>query len=315
MEYRNLGHSGLQVSLAGLGTNSFGRRCDYAQSEAVVHRALDLGITFFDTADVYGGGGLSEEFLGKALEGRRHDVLIATKFESATGEGPLRKGASRRYVMAAVQNSLRRLGTDYIDLYQIHFWDPTTPIEETMRALDDLVRRGDVRYVGCSNFAAWQVVEAQWVARSEHLNPLISAQNHYNLLERSIEAELAPACQKYGLGIIPFFPLASGFLTGKYRPGESPPPGTRLAGGGMGSRYLTEENFARLARMEEFAHARDHAVGELAVAWLASQPFVGSVIAGATRPEQVEENARAIEWRLTHDDLTELDAALTASDQ
>lgn len=310
MEYRSLGASGLQVSLAGLGTNNFGRRCGEEQSRAVVYRALDLGVNFIDTADIYGGG-LSEEYVGRAIRGRRREVIIGTKFESPTGEGPLRAGASRRYIMEAVQRSLRRLRADYIDVYQIHFWDPTTPIEETIRALDDLVRRGDVRYVGCSNFSAWQVVEAQWVARSQRLSPLISAQNSYNLLDRGIERELAPACQKYGLGIIPYSPLASGFLTGKYRPGQPPPPGTRLAAPGpWTSRYLTEENFARLAKLERFAEDRDHPVGELALAWLGSQPFVASVIAGATRPEQVDQNVRALEWRLGGEDLAVLEAAL-----
>ena len=308
MEYRSLGRSGLQVSVVGLGCNNFGRRIDQGATTAVVHKALDLGVTFFDTADIYGPRGLSEEYLGTALEGKRHDVVIATKFAGPMGEGPLWSGASRRYIMQAVEASLRRLKTDYIDLYQIHFPDPRTPIEETLRTLDDLVRQGKVRYIGCSNFAAWQVVEAQWTARTHHLTPFVSAQNLYNLLDRRIERELVPACNVYGLSILPYFPLASGFLTGKYRPGAPPPEGTRLATAGpMAERVLTEQNFAMLSKLEEFATARGHTVLELAIGWLASQPHVASVIAGATTPEQVEQNVRAAEWRLTQAELAEVD--------
>jgi aryl-alcohol dehydrogenase-like predicted oxidoreductase len=213
--------------------------------------------------------------------------------------------------MEAVHNSMRRLGADYIDLYQIHFWNEATPIEETLRALDDLVRNGDVRYLGCSNFAAWQIAEAVWIGRSEHLNPLISAQHHYNLLNRDVERDVAPVARRYGLGLIPFFPLASGFLTGKYRRGEPPPQGTRLGGGDrMASRTLNDDNFTFLETIERFAASRDHTVGELALAWLASQPGVGSVIAGATKPEQVEQNVRALEWQLSAADLAELDTQL-----
>ncbi len=307
MEYRNLGRSGLQVSLVGLGCNNFGQRCDEKQTAVVVGKALEQGITFFDTADIYGPRGLSEEYLGKALEGHRREALIATKFVAPMGEGPLWGGASRRYIFDAVEASLRRLGTDFIDLYQVHFPDVRTPIEETLRALDDLVRQGKVRYVGCSNFAGWQVVEAQWVARTEHLAPLVSAQNQYNLLDRRVERELVPACSAYGLGVLPYFPLASGFLTGKYRPGEPPPEGTRLAlMGPMAERILTEENFETLGRLEAFAQSRGHGMAELAVAWLASQPHVSSVIAGATKPEQVEQNVRAADWKLAAEELAEV---------
>jgi len=206
MEYRNLGRSGLQVSVAGLGCNNFGRRCDIEQTKAVVGRALDLGVTLFDTADIYGPGGLSEEYLGEALKGQRQNVVIATKFAGPTGEGPMHGGGSRRYIYNAIEASLRRLGTDYVDLYQIHFPDVRTPIEETMRALDDIVRSGKARYIGCSNFAAWQVVEAQWIAQTEHLTPFASAQNQYSLLERRIERDLVQVSQKYGLGVLPYFP-------------------------------------------------------------------------------------------------------------
>ena len=308
MEYKNLGRSGLQVPVVGLGCNSFGRRCDQSATSAVVDKALELGVTFFDTADVYGPGGLSEEYLGVALQGKRRDAIIATKFMGPMGDGPLWSGGSRRYIFDAVDASLRRLQTDYIDLYQIHFPDVKTPIEETLRALDDLVRQGKVRYFGCSNFTGWQVVEAQWITKTEHLSPLVSAQNQYNLLDRRIERELVPACDAYGLGVLPYFPLASGFLTGKYRQGEPAPEGTRLAGaGGMADRVLTEGNFQTLAKLEAFAESAGHSMVDLAIGWLASQPHVSSVIAGATKPEQVEQNVRAAEWKLTAEELAEVD--------
>ncbi len=309
MEYKNLGRSGLQVSAVGLGCNNFGMRCDKEQNAAVVEKALEQGITFFDTADIYGGG-RSEEFLGAALNGRRPSVVVATKFVGPTGEGPLNRGASRRHIYQALEGSLRRLATDYVDLYQIHFPDITTPIEETLQALDDLVRDGRVRYIGCSNFAGWQVVEAQWTARANHFSPLVSAQNEYNLLDRRIERELVPACNAYALGVLPYFPLASGFLTGKYRPGEAPPPDTRLAlWGQRGQQVLSERNFAVLQKLRAFAESRGRSVLELALGWLASQPHIASVIAGATKPEQVEQNVAAAGWRLTSQELAEVDAA------
>ena len=308
MEQRNLGRSGLQVSIVGLGCNNFGRRCDKEQTAVVVQKALELGITLFDTADIYGPGGLSEEYLGAALQGKRREVIIATKFVGPMGEGPLWGGASRRYIVDAVEASLRRLGTDYIDLYQIHFPDTNTPIEETLRALDDLVRQGKVRYIGCSNFTGWQVVEAQWITRTQHLSPIISAQNQYNLLDRRIERELVPASSAYGLGILPYFPLASGFLTGKYRSGQPPPEGTRLAGAGpMADRVLTERNFETLTKLEAFVESCGRSMLDLAIGWLASQPHVASVIAGATKPEQLEQNVSAAEWRLTAEELAEVD--------
>lgn len=320
MEFRRLGNSGLQVSVAGLGTAPLGRQCDAAQSRAIVERALSLGVNFLDAADSYGRG-RSEEYTGQAIRGRRRDLVIATKFERPMGEGPLWRGASRRYIMDAVHASLRRLGTDYIDLYQIHFWDPHTPIEETLRALDDLVRRGDVRYIGCSNFAAWQIVEAQWTARTEHLSPLISTQDVYNVLDRHIEADVLPVCQRYGVGLLPYFPLAGGFLTGRYRPGQAVPPGSRLASAllweratdrhvVLASQVVNEANFTGLMALERFAAAREHTIAELALAWLAAQPAVGSVIAGATSPEQVERNVAAMAWQLQAADLAEIDQAL-----
>ncbi len=310
MEYRNLGRSGLKVSVVGLGCNNFGRRCDVDRTREVVHKALDLGINLLDTADVYGPGGLSEEYLGKAIEGRRHDVVLATKFAGKMGEGPMSSGASRNHVMAAAEASLRRLNTDYIDLYQVHFPDAQTPIDETLRALDDLVRAGKVRYIGNSNFAGWQVAEAHWTAKTNHLTPFVSAQNQYNLLERNVERELVPACNVYGLSVLPYFPLASGFLTGKYHKDQPLPQDTRLgnpAMGAMASRILNDANYEILERLEAFATARGHTMLELAIGWLASLPHVGSVIAGATRPEQVEQNAAAAAWKLTAEELAEVD--------
>jgi len=305
MDTKSLGRSGLRVSVVGLGCNNFGQRCDQAQTRAVVARALDLGVTLFDTADVYGGGGVSEEYLGKALEGRRADVVVATKFGMPMGEGPLRRGGSRRWVMQAAENSLRRLGTDHIDLYQIHFPDAGTPIEETLRALDDLVRQGKVRYVGCSNFSGWQVVEASWTARSAGLAQFVSAQNFYNLLERNVERELVPACNAYGLGMLPYFPLASGLLTGKYQRGVAAPEGTRLAAPRFKG-ALTDKNFDKVEKLAAFAAEAGHSLLELAIGWLASQPHVPSVIAGATRPEQVEANVRAAAWKLSAAELAKV---------
>jgi aryl-alcohol dehydrogenase-like predicted oxidoreductase len=306
MEYRNLGRSGLQVSVVGIGCNNFGGRIDADQTATVVNKALDLGINFFDTADVYGNRGMSEEYLGQALRGKRRDVVIATKFRSPMGEGPHWSGGSRRYIMDAVEASLRRLGTDYIDLYQIHNPDASTPIDETLRALDDLVRAGKVRYIGHSNFTAAQSVEAAWVAKTEHLTPFISLQNHFNLLNR-LDTELVDACTRYGLGILPFFPLASGMLTGKYRPGQPAPEGTRLAGP-MGGRILTDRNFETVQKLESIAEQGGHTLLELAMSWLAQQPQVASVIAGATRPEQVEQNAEAVNWKMAPDELAAIDA-------
>lgn len=283
-------------------------RIDAEQTRGVVGRALDEGITLFDTADIYGGRGKSEEMLGKALGNRRHDVIVASKFGMAMGDGPYQKGGSRRYIMAAVEASLKRLGTDYIDLYQIHAPDPLTPREETLAALDALVCAGKVRYIGSSNFAGWQVAEAAWISRAQELAPFISAQNQYNLLDRRVERELIPACRHFGVGILPYFPLASGFLTGKYKRGEAPSKDTRL--GAMGARagnMLSDANFAMLEKLEEHARGAGHSMVELATSWLACQPEVASVISGATRPEQVSENIKACGWKMTPEDLAAID--------
>ena len=308
MEFRKLGNSGLKVSVVGLGCNNFGMKINLEQTRAVVHRALDEGITLFDTADIYGNRGGSEDLLGKTLGERRKEVIVATKFGMPMGDGPYLRGASRRYINAAAEASLRRLGTDYIDLYQLHAPDRDTPQEETLAALDDLVSAGKVRYIGSSNFTGWMATEAIWIARVNNLTPYVSAQNQYNLLDRRIERELVPVCRKYGVGILPYFPLASGFLTGKYRKGAKPPEGTRLAlMQSMASQVMNEANFATLERLEDFARARERTILELAVSWLASQPEVSSVISGATTPEQVSENVNAGGWKLSREELDEVD--------
>jgi aryl-alcohol dehydrogenase-like predicted oxidoreductase len=306
MEFRRLGTSGLKVSEVGLGCNNFGMRIDQQATSAVVAAALDAGITLFDTADVYGGT-KSEVMLGEALKGKRHEVVIATKFAMQVGPRPDQTGGSRRHVVNAVEASLKRLNTDYIDLYQMHRPDADTPIEETLRALDDLVSSGKVRYLGNSNFAGWQIAEADWVARTEHLHRFVSAQNNYSLLERRVEHEVLPACDHFGLGFLPFFPLASGLLTGKYRRGEGAPEGTRLAAGGArAAAALSEENFDRLERLESYAAAHGRGLLDLAFAWLLAHPPVSSVIAGATKPEQVQANAAAASWRMSMAELAEV---------
>jgi aryl-alcohol dehydrogenase-like predicted oxidoreductase len=308
MDYRRLGDSGLKVSEIGLGCNNFGMRIDQAATDAVVAAALDAGVNFFDTADIYGGL-KSEVMLGQALGARRAEVIVATKFANPTGARPDQRGGSRGYVVKAVEASLKRLGTDYIDLYQMHLPDADTPIEETLRALDDLITAGKVRYIGNSNFAGWQIADADWIARGEHLNRFVSAQNNFSLLERKVEFEVIPACQRFGLGLLPFFPLASGLLTGKYRRGEAPAEGTRLAAwGARGAQALSERNFDRIEALTAYAEARGHSLLDLAFAWLLGHPVVSSVIAGATRPEQVQANVATAAWRLTPAEVAEVSA-------
>jgi aryl-alcohol dehydrogenase-like predicted oxidoreductase len=308
METRNLGSCGLRVSVVGLGCNNFGGRIGLEESRAVVHKALDLGITLLDTADTYGNRGGSEACLGQVLGERRKDIVLATKFGLPMDDAKVLRGASRRYIMMAVEASLRRLRTDWIDLYQLHTPDTESPIEETLRALDDLIRHGKVRYAGSSNFAAWQAVEAHWTARHHDLDRFVSCQNEYSLLKRDIEAELAPAMQACGLGLLPYYPLAGGLLTGKYRREVPPPSGTRFARmQGLAERYLTPANWAIVERLEDFCARRGHGLLDLAFSWLLARRPVASVIAGATRPEQVEQNVRAAGWALTPDDLAEID--------
>jgi aryl-alcohol dehydrogenase-like predicted oxidoreductase len=308
VERRNLGRSGLIVSAVGLGCNNFGGRSDYAATRAVVHQALDLGITLFDTSDTYGENGASEEYLGRALTGRRHDIVLASKFARPMDPEGRLQGASRRYIMWAVEASLKRLNTDYLDLYQQHIADPKTPIEETLRALDDLVHQGKVRYIGCSTLSAWQVVEAQWVSTHFGLARYVSCQERYSLLDRDLDRELMPVIEGYGLGLIPFSPLANGLLTGKYRRNVPLPAGARLATTPrLAERYLTESNWAVVERLADFCEARGHSLLELAFSWLLHRPAVSSVIAGATHPDQVEANVRAANWALSREDMDEID--------
>ncbi len=308
MEIRNLGQSGLRVSAIGLGCNNFGGRIDMEATRAVIHKALDLGITLFDTADTYGERGGSETLMGQILGDDRKRIVLATKFAMPMDDVGVKIGGSRRYIMQAVEDSLRRLRTDWIDLYQMHQTDPNTPIEETLRALDDLVRQGKVRYIGCSNFPAWQLVEAAWTAKSHGLNPFVSCQDEYSLIFRKPEADLMPAARKYGMGMLPYFPLASGLLTGKYRRNAPMPAGTRLAGAHrLAERYLTERNWGITERLGDFVEQRGHTMLELAFSWLLAQAPVTSVIAGATRPDQLEQNVKAGSWVLSAEDLAEID--------
>ena len=306
MQRRRLGISDLEVSEIGLGCNNFGGRIDQARTQAVVDAALEAGINFFDTADVYGGT-LSEEFLGQALGRRRSEVVVATKFGLQVGADPQAKGASRRWVTQAAEDSLRRLKTDYIDLYQLHDADPATPIEETLRALDDLVRAGKVRFIGNSNFDAGQMVEADTTAKAAGLARFVSAQNELSLLTRAAETSLLPECERLGLGFLPYFPLAAGMLSGKYHRGQAPGEGTRLAGwGARADRILNDANFAKVEALATWAEARGRTILDLAFAWLLGHPAIPSVIAGATSPQQVQANAAAAGWRLTPEEVAEV---------
>jgi aryl-alcohol dehydrogenase-like predicted oxidoreductase len=310
MEQRRLGNSGLLVSAVGLGCNNFGGRIGLDATRAVIHKAFDLGITLFDTADIYGNRGGSESAMGEVLGPRRKDIVLATKYAKPMDEAGRARGASRRYIVAALEASLRRLKTDWIDLYQQHEPDPGTPIEETLRALEDLVRAGKVRYVGCSNLPAWQVVEAEFVARQAGTTRFVSCQDEYSLLARGLEADLLPVMQRYGIGLLPYFPLASGMLTGKYRRNLPMPAGARLTGTQrLADLYLTDANWEIVEKLDAFCTARGRTLLELAFAWLLGNPAVASVIAGATRPEQLEANVAAARWTLSAEDRALVDAA------
>ncbi|HKP79319.1 MAG TPA: aldo/keto reductase [Phenylobacterium sp.] len=307
MELRYVGDSGLRVSKVGLGCNNFADRSDFDASRRVIDAAIDHGITFFDTADVYGRRGGSEDYLGQILGAeRRQRVVLGTKFSIPMDDEGRLSGGSRAYVMQAVEASLRRLRTDWIDLYQLHMPDPRTPIEETLRAMEDLIRQGKVRYIGCSNLSAWQLVEAHWTAKSLGLSRFISASNEYSLVKRGVENDILPVARKYGVGFLPYFPLASGLLSGKYRRDTAPP---------QGSRFETTPRLAKpyadayetVERLATFAEARGRSLLELAFSWLLSTPTVPSVIAGATSAEQVEQNVRAADWVLSADELAEID--------
>ena len=311
MQYRTLGSSGLKVSAVGLGTNRFGSKCDLETTRRILHTALELGVNFVDTADVYAQG-RSEQFIGESIRDRRDRVVIATKVFGKTGEGPNDRSASRQHILPAVEASLRRLQTDYTDVYQIHDWDDVTPLEETLRALDDLVHAGKVRYIGASNFAAWQLCRANDLAEMQGWNPFVSIQPEYHMLERSIEAELIPYCNAFRVGILPYFPLAGGFLTGKYRRGQPAPPGSRGESSQYVQKYMTGGNYTAIEQLTHFAEERGRTMTELAIAWLLAQPQVSSVISGATKVEHIEANAKAADWTLSTDDVKAINAALAA---
>jgi len=310
MEYKNLGHSGLKVSIVGLGCMNFHTMNDAAESAAIVDKALELGVNLFDVADVYGDRGKSEEYLGAALGTRRPEVIVATKFAGPmSDERTDMRGGSRRYIMEAVEASLKRLNTDYIDLYQIHFYDTDTPVEETLRALDDLVTAGKIRYYGCSNYNGWQIADAAWTARTANLNGYISAQNRYSLLTRELEKDVVQVCEKFGLGILPYFPLESGLLTGKYKKGEAFPEGTRLkkwekfAAGA----FASADKVDKAEALRDVADRYEHPLLDIAMGWLASQKHVSSVIAGVTSTAQLEQNVAAGHWRGGEEELKEID--------
>jgi aryl-alcohol dehydrogenase-like predicted oxidoreductase len=310
MQFRNLGKSGLKVSSIGLGTNQFGGKVDLNATKNIIAAALDVGVNLIDTADVYQGG-RSEEYIGEALKERRGQALIATKVFFKVGDGPNDQSASRQHILSGVEASLKRLKTDYIDLYQIHRWDAETPIEETMKALDDLVRAGKVRYIGASNFSGWQLTHANAIAEMKGWTKFVSIQPHYHLFEREIEEELIPVCDYFGIGILPYFPLAGGFLTGKYKEGQPAPEGSRGESSEYVQRYMTSENYAKLAALTAFSEKRDHTINELAHAWLLAHPMVSSVISGATKVEHVKANAAASEWVLSTDDVSAINEILT----
>jgi aryl-alcohol dehydrogenase-like predicted oxidoreductase len=313
METRPLGASGIQASVVGLGCNNFGMKIDLEASRAVIDTALEVGITCFDTADMYGKG-QSEEFLGKVLGRRRKDILLATKFG---GVAKMAKSEERwgsgEYILRCVEDSLRRLQTDWIDLYQMHYPDPNTSIEETLETLNTLVRQGKVRAIGHSNFSAEQIGEAVEQSTAHDFAHFVTAQNDWSLLNRAVEADAIPACERHGLGQLPYFPLASGMLTGKYRRGEDFAPGTRMAVLPFSQRMASDENFAKVEVLQDFAEQRGHTLLELAMSWLAAQPCVTSVIAGATTPGQVRANAAATNWKLSTEEVTQVDTLVSSA--
>ena len=318
MSYRSLGNSGVKVSEVGIGADQFGPRVDRPTVKRIVRTALDNGVNFIDTADIYGGG-LSEEYLGDALQGHRYEMVIATKGRSPMGKGPNDQGASRYHLMNALEASLRRLRTDHVDLYQIHSFDPSTPLEETMRTLDEMVRSGKVRYIGASNYAAWQICRCNDLAERYGWERFVTVQPHYHLLEREVERELVPYCRAFNVGILPYFPLAGGLLTGRYKLDAQPPADTRVAfyswARSYFDRYATPANFALLDRLSSFATERGHTLLELSIAWLLAEPMVSSVIAGVSKVEHIAPNARAAEWKLTAEDLAAVRAILEQKDK
>jgi aryl-alcohol dehydrogenase-like predicted oxidoreductase len=308
MEYRQLGNAGLRVSVIGLGTNQFGGKVEQEGVNAIIAAALDMGINFIDTADVYQEG-RSEETLGVALKGQWDKAVLATKVGITPG-GPREADASRQHIIAGVEASLRRLQTDHIDLYQMHRWDDETPIEETMRALEALVQSGKVRYIGASNYTAQQLKQANALAAADGWARFVTIQNHYHMLEREIEAKMLPYCATHTIGVLPYFPLAGGFLTGKYKRGQPAPAGSRGETSQYVQKYMTGENFDKIEHLTAWAAMRSHTLNELAHAWLLAHPPVSSVISGATSVAQVQQNARAADWRLDVADFESVNAVL-----
>ncbi len=310
MEYRRLGKAGVQVSVIGLGTNRFGSDAvPQTQVDSIIDAALGAGINFIDTADMYTDGE-SERTLGKALKNRWEKVVLATKFFFPTGDGPNDKGASRYHIMNAVEASLKRLQSDHIDLYYVHRWDENTPIDETLRALDDLIQQGKVRYIGASNFPAWRMAHANVLAELSGWNSFVALQSHYHILERGVEGEVLPYCEAGEVGFVPYFPLAGGFLTGKYKRGQAAPDGSRGEFSQYVQDYMMDANYTIVEQLEAWAQARGRHLSELAEAWLMAQPAVCSVISGATKVEQVLDNAKAVDWQLAKSDLQEIEEIL-----
>lgn len=309
MEYRQLGNSGTRVSVIGMGTNRFGNKVEQTAVNEIISAAADLGVNFIDTADVYGNGA-SETTLGYALKGKRDKFVVATKVYMEMGDGPNDYGSSRYHILNGVEASLRRLQTDYIDLYQMHRWDNTTPIEETLRTLDDLVSSGKVRYIGASAYAAWQLAKANVMAELRGWVPFVTNQAHYHMLERELEKEVIPCCRAQNIGIIPYFPLAGGFLTGKYKRGQKAPEGSRGESSPYVQQYMTEANYDKIEKLTTWAAERGRSMGDLAQAWLLAQPQVCSVISGLTRLEHLQQNITAADWQLTAVDVAEINAVL-----
>jgi aryl-alcohol dehydrogenase-like predicted oxidoreductase len=309
VEYRQLGKSGLRVSAIGLGTNQFGGKVDQEGVNSIIDAAIDLGINLIDTADGYTKG-QSETTLGVALRGKWNKVVLATKVYNPTGSGPNDYGSSRYHIINGVEACLTRLQSDHIDLLQLHRYDATAPLDEVLRALDDLVRAGKIRYIGASNYMAWQLAEANDLAEWQGWTRFISVQNHYHMFERDIEREVLPYCKARNVGILPFFPLAGGFLTGKYRRGQAAPAGSRGESSPYVQKYMTDTNYDKVEAMEKWAQERGHTMGELAHAWLLAHPEVSSVISGATKMEQIQANAASASWKLTPDELAEVNQIL-----
>lgn len=314
MQYRQLGNSGTRVSVIGMGTNRFGNTVPQEAVNEIIAAAQDHGLNFIDTADVYADS-QSETTLGHALKGRRDHFVIATKVYHKMGDGPNDYGASRYHMMNGVEASLRRLQTDHLDLYQMHRWDDTTPIAETLRSLDDLIRSGKVRYIGASQYAAWQLAEANLLAELRGWSSFVTIQSHYHMLERDVEKEVLPYCRAHGVGFIPFFPLAGGFLTGKYKRGEAAPPGSRGESSGYVQQYMTDANYTRIEKLAEWAGERGRTLGELAHAWLLAQPQVCSVISGLTRLDHLLQNLKAADWDLSAEELKQVNELLDSSSQ